>query len=239
MLEHRHEPPRAAAPSPSPSSAIAALATVAVGRSPRRRRSRRPAASPATVTRPASPPTPPTRSGCWCVWDDTADLRRLHGVPRARSRRRRRRRRRPSSASTRAELERAWSAADFEHQTRAAGGDVAARRAVPLAHVGAGPSASTAPGSVLFAYVQAGIACRSRAAPRSRAAAEVDPSDAEPGDLVYYPGHISMYLGFGDCIVHVATAAARTSRSASCSTARCASANPIGADATAGCAVGG
>src|SRR5262245_36844009 len=52
-------------------------------------------------------------------------------------------------------------------------------------------------GLVRYAHAQAGIAL-----PRSRreqigAATEIAEFDLEPGDLVYYPGHISIYLGDG------------------------------------------
>ncbi len=30
----------------------------------------------------------------------------------------------------------------------------------------------------------------------------VDADEAQAGDLVYYPGHVMMYLGVGDAIVH-------------------------------------
>ena len=56
-------------------------------------------------------------------------------------------------------------------------------------------------GLVLFAYSQAGIELPRSSRDQIRAATEVDRANLEPGDLVYYPGHISMYLG-SDFVVH-------------------------------------
>ena len=56
-------------------------------------------------------------------------------------------------------------------------------------------------GLVLFAYSEAGIELPRSSGDQIRAATEVEQSDAEPGDLVYYPGHISLYLG-ADLMVH-------------------------------------
>jgi cell wall-associated NlpC family hydrolase len=50
-------------------------------------------------------------------------------------------------------------------------------------------------GLVLFAYSQAGIGLPRSSREQIRAATEVDRAHLQPGDLVYYPGHISMYLG--------------------------------------------
>ena len=35
-----------------------------------------------------------------------------------------------------------------------------------------------------------------------RAATRVDRDEASAGDLVHYPGHVMMYLGVGDAVVH-------------------------------------
>jgi len=56
-------------------------------------------------------------------------------------------------------------------------------------------------GLVLFAYGQAGIGLPRSSRDQIRAAAEVDRALLEPGDLVYYPGHISLYLGH-DLVIH-------------------------------------
>jgi cell wall-associated NlpC family hydrolase len=56
-------------------------------------------------------------------------------------------------------------------------------------------------GLVLFAFSEAGIDLPRSSGEQIRAAAEIQQSEAEPGDLVYYPGHISLYLG-ADLMVH-------------------------------------
>lgn len=56
-------------------------------------------------------------------------------------------------------------------------------------------------GLVLFAYRQAGIGLPRSSRDQIRAAAQIDRAQLQPGDLVYYPGHISMYLG-DDFVIH-------------------------------------
>src|SRR5688572_10614322 len=56
-------------------------------------------------------------------------------------------------------------------------------------------------GLVVFAYGQAGIDLPRSSRDQIRAATQIDRAALEPGDLVYYPGHISMYLG-DDFVIH-------------------------------------
>jgi cell wall-associated NlpC family hydrolase len=56
-------------------------------------------------------------------------------------------------------------------------------------------------GLVLFAYGQAGIGLPRSSRDQIRAATQIDRGQLEPGDLVYYPGHISLYLG-DDLVIH-------------------------------------
>jgi cell wall-associated NlpC family hydrolase len=56
-------------------------------------------------------------------------------------------------------------------------------------------------GLVLFAYAQAGIGLPRSSRDQIRAATQIDRVQLEPGDLVYYPGHISLYLG-DDFVIH-------------------------------------
>jgi NlpC/P60 family len=56
-------------------------------------------------------------------------------------------------------------------------------------------------GLVLYAYREAGIELPRSSRDQIREADDIGGFDAEPGDLVYYPGHISLYVGAG-LIVH-------------------------------------
>ena len=52
-------------------------------------------------------------------------------------------------------------------------------------------------GLMIWAYAQAGIELPRVSGDQISAAERIDAVDAEPGDLTYYPGHISMYIGDG------------------------------------------
>lgn len=56
-------------------------------------------------------------------------------------------------------------------------------------------------GLTIWAYAQAGLEIPRTSRDQFRAADEIEQSQAEPGDFVYYPGHISIYLGL-DTMVH-------------------------------------
>lgn len=56
-------------------------------------------------------------------------------------------------------------------------------------------------GLVHFAYAQAGIALPRSSGDQIGAARQIDRAALQPGDLVYYPGHVSMYLGDG-LVIH-------------------------------------
>lgn len=56
-------------------------------------------------------------------------------------------------------------------------------------------------GLTIWAFGRAGLDLPRISRDQIRAVDEVDAVDAEPGDLVYYPGHISIYLG-ADMMVH-------------------------------------
>jgi len=53
-----------------------------------------------------------------------------------------------------------------------------------------------------WAWEQAGVDLPRYSTSQFRRSHEVDRSAAEAGDLVWYPGHVMMYLGVGDAIIH-------------------------------------
>jgi cell wall-associated NlpC family hydrolase len=57
-------------------------------------------------------------------------------------------------------------------------------------------------GLLYYAYAQADIALERSSRTIVNAARRVSRDEAVAGDHVYYPGHISMYLGVADAIVH-------------------------------------
>ena len=56
-------------------------------------------------------------------------------------------------------------------------------------------------GLTIWAFGEAGLDLPRISGDQIRAADAVDPDEAEPGDLVYYPGHVSIYIG-ADMMVH-------------------------------------
>lgn len=56
-------------------------------------------------------------------------------------------------------------------------------------------------GLMLYAFRQAGVELPRSSGDQIRSATTVEAAAAEPGDLVQYPGHVSMYIGHG-LVVH-------------------------------------
>lgn len=75
-------------------------------------------------------------------------------------------------------------------------------------------------GLTIWAFAEAGIELPRVSGDQISAAERIDEADAEPGDLLYYPGHISIYVGEGMMVhspytgstVEVTEVASRTSR---------------------------
>jgi cell wall-associated NlpC family hydrolase len=99
-----------------------------------------------------------------------------------------------------AELDAEWGAVDVskQHVLMAAMSQIGVPYRSHMSKPGRGFDCS---GLVLFAYSQAGIGLPRSSRDQIRAATQIDRESVEPGDLVYYPGHISMYLG-DDFVVH-------------------------------------
>ena len=95
----------------------------------------------------------------------------------------------------------AWASADFAHQTAlmAALSQLGVRYRRNTSNPGVGFDCS---GLTAYAWSVAGteIAHQSRSQIRNASPLTID--TAQAGDLVYYPGHISMYLGVDKAIVH-------------------------------------
>ncbi len=57
-------------------------------------------------------------------------------------------------------------------------------------------------GLVMFAWSQAGVALPRSSGDQIRAGAPLSRDEAGAGDFAYYPGHMMMYLGIDDAVVH-------------------------------------
>lgn len=57
-------------------------------------------------------------------------------------------------------------------------------------------------GLTTFAWARAGVEITRSSGDQVRAAAKVDRGDAVAGDFVHYPGHVMMYLGVPNAVVH-------------------------------------
>lgn len=59
-------------------------------------------------------------------------------------------------------------------------------------------------GLVAFAWSKAGIELPLQSKRQWQASRDVPQSEAQAGDVVWYPGHTMMYLGVGDAMLHSA-----------------------------------
>src|SRR5262245_23132840 len=90
-----------------------------------------------------------------------------------------------------AELDAAWGAVSpgKQHVLLAAMSQLGVPYRSRMSKAGRGFDCS---GLVYYAYSQAGITLTRSSRDQIRAAVQIDRAQAEPGDLVYYPGHISL-----------------------------------------------
>ena len=100
-----------------------------------------------------------------------------------------------------AAVQTAWRAADGEHQVAlvAALSQVGVPYRRNTSKPGIGFDCS---GLTTYAWGQAGFSLYRQSGVQIRNAAKVTADSAQPGDLVYYPGHVMMWLGVGSAIVH-------------------------------------
>lgn len=100
-----------------------------------------------------------------------------------------------------AQMVEAWAAAPIDHQRAvlAAMTQVGVPYRKNTSQEGIGFDCS---GITTFAWAEAGVALERQSGAQIRNAAPLDRSTAKAGDLVQYPGHVMMYLGVGDAIIH-------------------------------------
>ncbi len=95
----------------------------------------------------------------------------------------------------------AWSSTPLDHQRAvlAAMSQVGVPYRTNTSQEGVGFDCS---GLTTYAWGRAGVGLPRQSGAQINEAAPVDRATAKAGDLVYYPGHVMMYLGVGDAIIH-------------------------------------
>jgi cell wall-associated NlpC family hydrolase len=96
---------------------------------------------------------------------------------------------------------RAWSSTPIDHQRAvlAAMTQVGVPYRSSTSQEGVGFDCS---GLTTYAWARAGVELVRQSRSQINAAAPLDRMTAKAGDLVWYPGHVMMYLGVGDAIIH-------------------------------------
>lgn len=95
----------------------------------------------------------------------------------------------------------AWAHADLPHQTAVLA--ALAELGKPYIFSTSDPAVGfDCSGLTAYAWARAGIAIPHQSSLQIDAATPRDHSSAVAGDLVQFPGHVMMYLGVGDAIVH-------------------------------------
>ena len=97
----------------------------------------------------------------------------------------------------------AWARADLPHQKAVL---------AALTQIGASYVKNTSDpavgfdcsGLTAYAWGRAGVQLSRQSSAQINAARSIDQSEAFAGDIAQYPGHVMMYLGVGDAIVHAA-----------------------------------
>jgi cell wall-associated NlpC family hydrolase len=100
-----------------------------------------------------------------------------------------------------AEMVQAWAAAPIDHQRAvlAAMTQVGVPYRTNTSKEGVGFDCS---GLTTYAWGRAGVVLERQSGAQIRNAAGLDRAEAKAGDLVQYPGHVMMYLGVGDAVIH-------------------------------------
>ena len=100
-----------------------------------------------------------------------------------------------------ADMVEAWAATPVEHQRAvlAAMTQVGVPYRTNTSQEGVGFDCS---GLTTYAWARAGVQLTRQSSAQIREAAPLDRTVAKAGDLVQYPGHVMMYLGVGDAVIH-------------------------------------
>lgn len=97
----------------------------------------------------------------------------------------------------------AWAKADMVHQEAVL--TALAQLGKPYRAYESDPAVGfDCSGLTAFAWGRAGVAIPHQSSAQIGTAADRDPSTAVAGDLTQYPGHVAMWLGVGEAIVHAA-----------------------------------
>jgi cell wall-associated NlpC family hydrolase len=97
----------------------------------------------------------------------------------------------------------AWSRADMAHQTAVLA--ALTELGKPYRYATSDPNRGfDCSGLTAYAWARAGVNIPHQSSAQIRAAAPRDQATATAGDIVQYPGHVMLYLGVGDAIVHAA-----------------------------------
>jgi cell wall-associated NlpC family hydrolase len=100
-----------------------------------------------------------------------------------------------------ADMVEAWAATPVSHQLAvlAAMTQVGVPYRTNTSEAGVGFDCS---GLTTFAWARAGLQLTRQSSAQINEATPLDRASAKAGDLVQYPGHVMMYLGIGDAVIH-------------------------------------
>ena len=102
-----------------------------------------------------------------------------------------------------AALRDSWSRADMPHQTAVLA--ALTELGKPYRYATSDPARGfDCSGLTAYAWARAGVDIPHQSSAQIRAAAPRDQATAMAGDIVQYPGHVMLYLGVDDAIVHAA-----------------------------------
>jgi NlpC/P60 family len=99
------------------------------------------------------------------------------------------------------EMQRAWRAADIDHQRALMG--AMSQLGVPYRRNTSKPGVGfDCSGITTYAWAQAGFELTRQSGAQIREAAPRDEFTAQAADLMQYPGHVMMWLGVGRAVIH-------------------------------------